>query len=251
MRIGIMGSMIEEVGCLQDELVSKSKKIIAGREFISGKLYDIDTVIAFSKWGKVASAVTATNLINSFDVDCIIFTGVAGALSEELNIGDIVIGTEIYQHDIDAQPFFQKHQVPLTQDIFFQTEVELTKKLLTATNSFVSSVDRNIDKNILDEFKIAKPQIFCGKIATGDQFISCANKIKLVKQEMPDALAIEMEGGAVAQVCKDYDKPFAIFRSISDKANSNAAIDFPKYIDKVAKIYSLEIIKRFYELHKI
>ncbi len=250
MRIGIMGSMPEEVVYVQDNLFSKKSEIIGDREFVSGSLYGIETVVSFSRWGKVASSITATNLITCFDVDCIIFTGVAGAISSDLNIGDIIIAKELYQHDVDAQPFFEKYQIPLTKDVFFQTDVELTQKALTAANGFARNINSFIDKAALDKFKIVTPKVCYGKIASGDQVITSSQKTKQIREEMPDLLAVEMEGAAVAQVCKDYKVPFTVIRAISDKADRSAVIDCPKFIDLVAKIYSLAIIKEFYALIK-
>lgn len=250
MRIGIIGSMPEEIGYIQDNLLSKKSKVIGDREFISGSLYGIETVVVFSRWGKVASSITATNLITCFDVDCIIFTGVAGAISSDLNIGDIIIAKELYQHDVDAQPFFKKHQIPLTKDIFFPSDVELTQKALTAANVIAGNINSFIDKTVLDDFKIVTPKVLHGKIATGDQFITSSQKTKQMKEEMPDLLAVEMEGAAVAQVCKDHKVPFTVIRTISDKSDHSAVIDFPKFIDLVAKIYSLSIIKELYTLIK-
>ena len=243
-----MGAMPEEIEHIKENLLVKSKKTIGGREFISGNLHGIETVLTFSRWGKVASATTAANLINCFNINYIIFTGVAGAISEKINIGDIVIGDELYQHDMDAQPFFKKHQIPLTQDIFFKSEAELTKQTLIAANNFTNNIYSLINKDILQEFNIEQPKVFLGKIATGDQFITNTKQIELIKAEMPDVLAVEMEGGAVAQVCKDHDIPFIIIRTISDKADHSAIIDFPKFINSVAKKYSLEIIKQLYSL---
>lgn len=121
-KIGIMGAMAQEVAHLKKSMIIASEEIIASRIYYSGTLIDAEIVLVFSHWGKVAAASTATTLINKFNVDAIIFTGVAGAVSEKLNIGDIVIGAGVYQHDMDARPFFEQFQIPLTNNIIFKLD---------------------------------------------------------------------------------------------------------------------------------
>ena len=108
MAIGIISAMQEEMQTLLDNLQEPVATTKGMRTYYHGKLFNVEIVLVFSRWGKVASATTATQLINDFEVDEIIFTGVAGAISKDLNIGDIIIGKHLYQHDVDASPLFKK-----------------------------------------------------------------------------------------------------------------------------------------------
>ena len=112
MRIGILGASKEEVEHILEDLQESSRETIGQRQYFSGSLYGHDVVLNISGWGKVASASAATAMILRFGVDSIIFCGVCGGASNELNIGDIIIGSKFVQHDLDAQPMFAKYQVP-------------------------------------------------------------------------------------------------------------------------------------------
>lgn len=251
MRIGIIGASQEEVELIQKELKSKTSRVIANRDYKIGELLGHQVVVVFSGWGKVSSTITAVNLINNFSLDLIVFTGMAGAISPGLNIGDIVVAEESFQHDMDARPFFKKHQIPLTDNISFPSDKDLSQKCIDASNEFIRKVEKKISKSILSEFRIGKPKVWFGKIATGDQFIRSQDASERILEDMPDTLAVEMEGGgAVAQVCNDYNLPIVIVRTISDKADRSAHFDFLMYTNKIAKIYSLEILKEFLSLLK-
>ena len=112
MRIGILGASKEEIEHILEDLKENSCETIGKRDYFSGSLYGKDVVLNISGWGKVASASAATAMILRFGVDAIIFCGVCGGASGELNIGDIIIGSKLVQHDIDARPIFAKYQVP-------------------------------------------------------------------------------------------------------------------------------------------
>lgn len=112
LKIGLIGAMLEEVSSIKQMMTINKETCIADRVYVEGQINNIEVVVVFSKWGKVASASTTTTLINKFDVDFILFTGVAGAVNEHLEIGDVVIGNGLYQHDMDARPFlinFKSH----------------------------------------------------------------------------------------------------------------------------------------------
>ena len=98
------------------------------------------------------------------------------------------------------------------------------------------------------KFNIAKPKVFIEDIASGDQFISTSQQIEKIKNKLSNIACVEMEGAAVAQVCYEYDVPFSIFRTISDKANDNAHIEFQKFAEQVASKYALGILKNYFEL---
>lgn len=247
MKIGIMGAMIEEISLLKDDLIHTKQEEIGDRDYYSGKLYGIDTTLVFSRWGKVASATTATTLITKYNIDCLLFTGIAGAISSELNIGDVVIGNQLYQHDMDARPLFDKHEIPLTGKIFFNADQSLILKMENAVHTFLAKkINEHVDASILHNFSIDNPRAYTGMLASGDIFVGEHAKTNAIKKEMPDVLAVEMEGAAVAQVCSEHNIPFIVVRTISDKADHNAAIDFQKFISDVARHYSKGIIQNLY-----
>lgn len=108
MKIGIMGAMTQEVSLIAESLVNKNLVDLGNRSYHTGQIDEHDIFLVFSRWGKVAATSTATTLITKFEMDLLIFTGVAGAIDAELNVGDIVIANQLLQHDMDARPFFSK-----------------------------------------------------------------------------------------------------------------------------------------------
>ena len=132
MSIGIISAMKEEIQALHNQLELRSTIEKGRRTYYQGKLFNQEVVLVFSRWGKVASATTATQLINDFEIDEIIFTGVAGGIKSKIRIGDIVIGKELYQHDMDASPLIPKYEIPLLGKRAFQTDVIRTKSLQLA-----------------------------------------------------------------------------------------------------------------------
>ncbi len=180
-------------------------------------------------------------MINSFNLKQLIFTGVAGAIQPHLNIGDVIVGTHLYQHDMDARPLFKQFEIPIINKTSFKTNLPLTNKLYKASTLFLSDITKHISK--LKDFNIVNPQVYKGGIASGDQFISSDAKINQLNAALPDALCVEMEGAAVAQVCYDYKIDFGIIRTISDKSKHNASIDFKQFAQKVASTYALGILK--------
>ncbi|WP_457610254.1 5'-methylthioadenosine/adenosylhomocysteine nucleosidase [Lutibacter sp.] len=243
--IGIISAMQEEIQALLNKLQNISTSTKGMRTYYTGTLFGKNVVLVFSRWGKVASAVTTTQLINDFDINEIIFTGVAGAINDKLNIGDIVIGKKLFQYDMNASPLFEPFEIPLLNRRFLETKDPT--KLLSATNKFLNSYALYINTKEAESFNITLPKVICEDIASGDQFISSIHKIKHLNNILPSAFCVEMEGAAVAQVCFEYKIPFSIIRIISDKANNNATIDFPKFANSIASNYALGILKNYFE----
>jgi adenosylhomocysteine nucleosidase len=242
--VGIISAMQEEIQALLHELQQVSTTVKGMRTYYTGTLFDKKVVLVFSRWGKVASAATTTQLINDFNVKEIIFTGVAGAIHPNLNIGDIVIGKNLYQHDLNAFPFYEKFEIPILRKKFLETND--SENLMGATNLFLATYHQYIALEDSLLFDIQLPKVVYGDIASGDQFISSLKKIKKLNKKLPSAVCVEMEGAAVAQVCFEYEIPFSIIRVISDKANDNATIDFPKFANSIASKYALGILKNYF-----
>jgi adenosylhomocysteine nucleosidase len=243
MKVGIMGAMPEEVLDIKHMMADITEHKHATRLFYSGSINNIDVVLTVSRWGKVASATTAAALIEKFHVTHLIFTGVAGGTHNDINVGDIVISEALYQHDMDATPIFKKHEIPFTGKVYFYAEKTLMQKTLTACKTFLQSREKDIPHHIFKTFNIDNPKVVLGTIGSGDEFITSIEKIKSILADKPETTAIEMEGAAVAQVCDDFKIPFVVIRTISDKADSNAHVDFTKFVKDVASHYSARIVK--------
>lgn len=175
-------------------------------------------------------------------MDQLIFTGVAGASSPDLNIGDIVISSQLYQHDMDARPLMLRHEIPLTGMTFLKADFALMKKAQAATSGLLATLSEKIPPEELGAFAITQPKCVLGTIATGDQFIGDSEQTATIMTERPETVAVEMEGAAVAQVCNDYKVPFVVIRTISDKANHKSVIDFPRFIENVGRHYAEHIV---------
>ncbi|MDV7188125.1 5'-methylthioadenosine/adenosylhomocysteine nucleosidase [Lutibacter sp. TH_r2] len=242
--IGIISAMQEEVQALLHELKNISTTEKGKRTYYQGDLFGKKVVIVFSRWGKVASAATTTQLINDFDLNELIFTGVAGAIQPHLNIGDVVIGKHLYQHDLDARPFYNQFEIPILKQLYVETKD--SSILLKATNNFIENYSTYVEKNEANTFNITKPKVIKGDIASGDLFVSSKQKIAELNKGIASAVCCEMEGASVAQVCFEYDVPFSIIRIISDEANDNANIDFARFANTIASNYALGILKYYF-----
>lgn len=243
--IAIISAMQEEIQALLNKLQNVTTVEKGMRTYYIGTLFNKNVVLVFSRWGKVASAATTTQLINDFELDEIIFTGVAGAISNNLNIGDVVIGKNLFQHDLNASPFYKKFEIPIIKKLFLETKNP--DKLITATTFFLENYNNYVNLNDAKSFDITKPKLVFGDIASGDQFISSLKKIAKLNKQIPTAICVEMEGAAVAQICYEYNMPFSIIRIISDKANDNATIDFSKFSNTIASNYALGILEHYFK----
>src|SRR3989338_2299329 len=143
MKIGIMGAMPQEVDSILSHMTDVQKIEHGSRTYHIGKMNSHDVVLVFSRWGKVASATTATSLITEFKIDQLIFTGVAGASSATLNIGDVVVSSQLYQHDMDARPLMPRHEIPLTGITFFKADAALVKKAHSAAQALLSTLSQD------------------------------------------------------------------------------------------------------------
>ncbi|MHB8392394.1 MAG: 5'-methylthioadenosine/adenosylhomocysteine nucleosidase [Acidobacteriaceae bacterium] len=257
MKLGIIGAMPEEIVRIAEDLEHEKTQTIAGREYHIGRFNGIDTVLVFSRWGKVAAAATATALIERFQVDCIIFTGVAGAVSTALQVGDVVIADRLIQHDFDvsAAGMLPKFAIPFLGISYFTVEERLVELARTAAEEYLNlpgppktsppppaklTAGAMPIRVIPEGIRTAKVHI--GTIASGDQFIAHPEKLETLRVEIPNLLCVEMEGAAVAQVCHEYQLPYLVIRAISDKADHSAPMDFLTFVNEVARHYSHGIL---------
>src|SRR5262245_50810337 len=127
--------LLRDMKHVNQETVGKGK---GARIYSHGSLYGKDAILVCSRWGKVASASTATTLIETGDVDLILFTGVAGAISADLRIGDVVIGNRLVQHDLDARPLYSRYEVPQLEVDHFPVEPEYVHLAMRSAERYVS-----------------------------------------------------------------------------------------------------------------
>lgn len=243
MLLGIMGAMPEEM----DKLIAaiNNKEIIerGSRIYYRGDLFGQEVVAVFSRWGKVAAATTVTTMILEFNVDRIVFTGVAGAISPDLNVGDIVIAQRLYQHDMDARPLMRRFEIPLTGKTSFEVPQQNVDTMAQAVHNFLKN-DKDFRK-ILTEHHILHPKMLAGDIASGDLFISSTPMKEALLKNLPSVVCAEMEGAAVAQVCDDYGVPLIVVRVISDTADEEAHVSAIGFVNQHAGDYSLSILKEY------
>lgn len=228
MTLAIVSAMHEELAAVLALMPDEHKQLAAGREFWVGHLHGQPVVAVLSRIGKVAAATTAAVLIERFGVSRIVFTGVAGGLAVGVNVGDIVVADGFLQHDLDVSPIFPKYQVPLYGTDRFAPDPVLSDRLVQAA-------------------RLALPGVRAhrGLVVSGDRFVSTTAESRALQLALPQALAVEMEGAAIAQVCHDYGVPFAAVRTVSDRADDAAHGDFTRFLQEVASRYSAAIVAAF------
>ncbi|MCT8137351.1 5'-methylthioadenosine/adenosylhomocysteine nucleosidase [Anaerobacillus sp. CMMVII] len=224
MIIGIIGAMDEEIKLLKENIEIEEEVVKATITFYVGTLHGKEVVICKSGVGKVNAAITTQLLVDHFSVSKLIFTGVAGAVDPNLNIGDIVISTSAIQHDLDASALgFKKGEVPM----------------------FAYSSDFPADESLINLAKDAAKalegvNVIKGRILSGDQFIADHQKVAELG-ELFEGKCVEMEGASVAHVAMLNNIPFVVIRSMSDKANGEANVNFAEFT-KLASERSFSIV---------
>jgi adenosylhomocysteine nucleosidase len=243
--IAIVSAMHDELSQLLALMPDEHKQTRAGREFWAGHLYGHEVVLVLSGIGKVAAATTAALLIEHFKVSKIVFTGVAGGLKSKVNVGDLVVADSFLQHDLDVSPLFPKYQVPSYGVDTFQADESLAHELRRACAAVLNDLTSVLTTQTRAAFNLASPQLHQGLLISGDRFVSTTAESQKLQQDLPQALAVEMESAAFAQVCHDYDVPFAAVRTISDRADDGATVDFNRFLSEVASLYSAAIVDKW------
>ncbi|WP_071395848.1 5'-methylthioadenosine/S-adenosylhomocysteine nucleosidase [Bacillus tuaregi] len=231
MKIAIIGAMEEEVTILRDQMKDQRVEVIAGSEFTFGIMDGVEVVLLRSGIGKVNAAMSTTILLEKYSPDYIINTGSAGGYDPNLNIGDIVISSEVRHHDVDVTIFgYEYGQVPRLPAAF--------------------AADKELIKIALDGAKeISGVQTVEGLIATGDSFMNDPVRVEFVREKFSDLKAVEMEAAAIAQVAHQFGVPFVIIRSLSDIAGKESNISFDQFLEKAA-VNSSSLVIRMVNLIK-
>ena len=224
-KYGIITAMKEEMQEIEKIMKDTEIQKIYELTFIKGKINQSEVVLVEAGVGKVNAARTTQILIDNFQVDIVINVGSAGSANDELEIGDIVIGKKIVQHDFDITAF--GHPKGFISNV---------GEYLESDNNLVEILEKTALKFNGNNFKIK-----LGIIASGDIFCTDIKMKEKIRKKF-NADAIEMEGAAIAQVCKLDNVPFIIIRSISDKPNGNNQITFDEFLEKASKMCA-KIIK--------
>lgn len=243
----ILSALPQEQQGLIELLRCPCKLSHAGREFWQGDLQGQPVVLALSRIGKVAAATTATALIERFGVRRMVFTGVAGGMGMEVKVGDVVVATDFMQHDLDVSPLFPRYEVSFYGKTRFASDAGLTALLFEAACRALESEDEKGQASLATR-QFPGARVHRGQIASGDRFVSGTGESRALLAALAGAghevLAVEMEGAAVAQVCLDYGVPFAAVRTISDRADDSAHVDFQRFVNEVASRYAHAIVLR-------
>lgn len=229
--IGIIAAMSIEMELITAEMESPKTQTVSGITFTKGTIENQEVVCAVCGVGKVFAAMCAQTMILLYHPNAIINTGVAGSLSNELNIGDIAISDFVVEHDMDTSPLGD----PI------------------GMISGINIINIPADKDLYESVKMAAEQIdnikvVLGTIASGDCFVNEQSKKDFITKNF-NAISCEMEGAAIGHVCYVNKVPFCVVRSVSDKADGSSHMDFPAFAKMAAKSSSA-VIKNFLKLQK-
>jgi adenosylhomocysteine nucleosidase len=241
-RLGLMAALPQELQAVLDQMPDEHRETVAGRVFWPGHLQGCEVVAVVSGIGKVAAATTATVLLQRYGVDGIVFTGVAGGLGDGVAVGDVVVASTLLQHDMDASPLFPRHVVPGHGADRWATHAPWTQVLTDAAADVLGALEQHIGAEAMVRHGLLRPRAHQGLVISGDRFVCTSAESQALRQTLPDALAVEMEGAAVAQVCADFGVPFAAVRTISDRADDDAHRDFVTFVQDVASRYSAHMV---------
>ncbi len=226
--IGIIGAMDIEVENLKNAVTEKQVKTVSGIDFVSGKISGTEVVIAKAGVGKVNAAVCAQTMVLLYSPHLIINTGVAGSLSEKVGVGDIAIATATVQHDMDTSP--------LGDPVGFISGINMVE---------LPCHEETVNRLVECAKKISGIKTATGIIASGDVFLNSMEiKDKIVSRF--GAIAGEMEGASIGQVCVINNIPYCVLRAISDNADGSSHVDYPTFVTKAAEnstIIMLEFMK--------
>ena len=224
---GIIGAMDSEIETLLSHLENKKEEKKYGLTFYLGKLKNYEVIIVKCGIGKVNAGRTTQVLISEYNPKYIINTGIGGGLNQQLKIGDIVISTDLIQHDFDVTAFGYAKGYMFIGDKKEPTKYVADKELSEKI------------KKVLEKIKEGR-NIFKGRILTGDLFVSSKEKREQLVQDF-DGFCCEMEGAAIAQVAFLNNIPFTVLRLISDMPDGKGPEDYNAFEKEAARLSSLAL----------
>ncbi|MGR5127257.1 5'-methylthioadenosine/S-adenosylhomocysteine nucleosidase [Photobacterium swingsii] len=232
MKIGIIGAMEQEVAILKDQLTNCETHKKAGCTIYTGTLNGADIVLLQSGIGKVAAAVGSAIMLEVFQPDVVLNTGSAGGFDSSLNVGDVVISTEVRYHDADVTAFGYEIGQMAQQPAAFASD----EKLMDIAAQALATME-----NV---------HAVRGLICTGDAFVCSAEKQQFIRDNFPAVIAVEMEAAAIAQACHQFNVPFVVVRAISDVADKESPMSFDEFLPLAAKSSSIMVAKMAELLNK-
>ena len=215
-KIGIIAAMECEIDILRDRIDNPKIDTIAGTDYYSGTIGNYDVIIMQCGMGKVSAALGAQAMITHYEPDYIINTGCAGALSSDLDVGDIVVATKTVEWDLDTIDIGNPRGYVTALD---QIEMDADKVL---SDRIVNAIDEGVN-------------IKTGLVVSGDQFVDKPEQRELILTSFPEALCAEMEGAAIGHVCCQNKVPFCIIRCISDNANGDSGVNFAEFSESAGE----------------
>ncbi|MGI8383260.1 5'-methylthioadenosine/S-adenosylhomocysteine nucleosidase [Robertmurraya sp. P23] len=228
MKIAIIGAMEEEVALLREKISNQEQETIAGCEFTTGSMDGAQVILLRSGIGKVNAAMSTTILLDRFKPDYVINTGSAGGFHPDLNVGDVVISSEVRHHDVDVTAFgYEYGQVPQLPAAF-----EADSGLVEIAEAAAK--------------EIGSVQVVKGLIATGDSFMNDPKRVDAIRDKFLNLQAVEMEAASIAQVSYQFGIPFVIIRSLSDIAGKESDVSFEQYLEKAA-LHSASLVMKIVE----
>ena len=228
MTLAIMGAMPEEIAPILERLGEYKTTIYAGNKYYEASYKGLNLVIAYSKIGKVFSTLTATTMCEHFGAQKLLFSGVAGAISSKLKVGDLIVATKLAQHDLDITAFGHPFGYVPEGAVY----VEADKELIALSKEVATEMGKSVQEGI---------------IATGDQFVADEKRKNWIGETFK-ADALEMEGASVAVVCDALDVPFFILRAISDAADMDASFSFDEFLETSAVLSAEFVMKMLDEI---
>ncbi|MBR1470709.1 MAG: 5'-methylthioadenosine/adenosylhomocysteine nucleosidase [Lachnospiraceae bacterium] len=234
-RLGIICAMEVELEKILSMMETEQTESISGLTFHCGRIGKREAVCVVCGVGKVFAGLCAQTMILKYAPECILNVGVAGSLSTELHIADIVIATDLVQHDMDCTPLgLPRGKILETDRLEFPTDPGVAEQLQEAVEAL------NRERTERGEAPVG---ILRGRIASGDQFIASAEQKDFIIKEFA-AVACEMEGAAIAQVCCVNRMPFVVMRAISDAADQSSHMDYPEFT-KLAAANTAAVVGKF------
>lgn len=216
MKIGIIGAMAQEVEILLSYMAEPKLTEIAGCKIYEGKINNTDVALLQSGIGKTAAAMGTALLLQLAKPEMVINTGSAGGLDANLNVGDIVISTEVRHHDVDVTAFgYEKGQLPANPAAFMANE--------------------QLAQIAIKETEKAGFNAVSGLICSGDLFVNGSDMIARIRNDFPSVKAVEMEAASIAQVCHSFQVPFVVVRAISDVADKESHLSFDEFLPLAAE----------------
>lgn len=214
-KIGIIGAMDEEVCRLKEIMINVKVHKIASMDFYEGEIKTKSVIIVRCGIGKVNAAICSQILIDKFNIEGLINTGIAGSLNAKIDIADMVLSRDAIQHDMNATSFGYKYgEIPRMKNSIFVADADMIEKAHTAC------LKVNPDINV-----------HVGRVLSGDEFVQDKEKKYWLLSQF-GGYCVEMEGAAIAHVASLSSVPFLIIRGVSDKADDSAQMDFDKFEEK-------------------